>query len=86
MQAALITWVFASSVWSLFCLFDLFRTWVRFRRWKSTVYQYEREIVRLLLLVVREIGQANERMRRNSSPSDITPNVQECQSYDSGDC
>jgi hypothetical protein len=86
MQAALITWVFASSVWTLFCIFDKFRTWIRFRRWKNTVYQCERESVQLLLLVVREISHANERMRRNSSPSDITPNVQECKSYDSGDC
>ncbi len=77
MHAILCAWLFVASVWTMFCIVDKFRTWMRFQRWKSTVYRCEMESVVLLTLLVREIDQTRERMRDGSSPGDVRPDFPE---------
>jgi hypothetical protein len=83
MWAFLAAWCFASSVWTLFCIFDKFRTWIYFRRWKATVFQCHRESVVLLSFLVREIRDANERMRGGSCPCNVGPKLDESDAQNS---
>lgn len=73
MHAFAIAWIVCSSVWTSFCIFDGFRTWMRFRRWKATVAKCEIESAALLLVLVREIGKAYERIRSDSRPGNVGP-------------
>lgn len=77
MWAFLSAWVLVSSIWTVFCMVDGFRSWIRFRRWKTTIFDCERESVVLLSLLLREIREARERMRRDSAPCDVVPDVDE---------
>jgi hypothetical protein len=75
-----LSWIVVSSVWTSFCLLDAFATWSRFRSWRATVVQCERESLLLLRLLVDEIRKARERMGRDSRPRDVIPDVDKPQS------
>lgn len=87
MVAFLSAWILISSIWTVFCIFDGFRGWIEFREWKATVSECKRESVVLLGLIMNEVREARERMRRNSGPCDLAPNVDEPESQrtDRGD-
>lgn len=73
MFAFLSAWILASSIWTLFCIFDCFRGWIEFREWKATVHACKRESAVLLSLLIREVHDARERMRCDRCPRHVDP-------------
>lgn len=75
MYAFVVAWIVASSAWTMFCIFDAFHTWFRFRRWSKTIARCERESLNLFFVLMDEIREARERIGRDSRPRDVVPNV-----------
>lgn len=72
MNAFLVAWIVVSSIWTAFCIFDLFGTWIAFRQWRANVMRGRLES-EALLAFIDDVRKARETMRGNSGPRDIAP-------------